>query len=73
MRKGNDETAKRRSIMLPDSFVKEMAEVREQIGAQSDSEVIRRAFKLYRRLIDEDKEITLKDRATGVQTRLEVI
>lgn len=73
MRRGNEEPVKKRSIMLPDSFVAEMAVVREQIGAQSDSEVIRRAFKLYRRLLGDDKEVRVKDRATGEEVRLEVL
>ena len=40
----------RRNIMLPESFVKKLREVREEIGAKSDSEVIRRAFKLLKKL-----------------------
>lgn len=38
--------------MLPQSYVDEMARVRELTGAQSDSEVIRRAFALYKKLVD---------------------
>ena len=74
MRKGNTDKVRRRSITLPDRFVAEMAEVREKIGAQSDSEVIRRAFKLFRRLvIDPDLEITVLDPKTGKETRIFII
>lgn len=54
MRKGNEGEGKARkhSIMLPDAFIEEMKQVRELIGAQSDSEVIRRAFTLYKRLLE---------------------
>lgn len=61
MRKGNNKEGRlrKRSILLPESFIKEMAEIRERIGAQSDSEVIRRAFNLYKKLIAMDGEITV--------------
>ncbi|MES2006968.1 MAG: hypothetical protein V4436_02555 [Patescibacteria group bacterium] len=70
-KKGNDDKAKRRrSIMLPQSYIDEMAKVREAIGAQSDSEVIRRAFKLYKQLVNPnigDIETTDKD---GKKTKI---
>lgn len=48
--------------MLPESFEADMAEVREKIGASSDSEVIRRAFRLYKKLMEFGGEIMLKHR-----------
>jgi hypothetical protein len=58
--------------MLPDSFIQEMAEIRELIGAQSDSEVIRRAFRLYKKLVEGTAEVTLTDKKTGIQKHLEL-
>ena len=55
MRKGNKDKVKRRSIMLPESIDKDMADIREKTGAQSDSEVLRRAFKLYKKYVDAGK------------------
>ena len=71
MRKANGDTLKRRSLMLPASFVDEMAELREKLGAQSDSEVIRKAFKLLKRLADDENEVILRDKEFGETTRVE--
>lgn len=75
MRKGNKNSVKRRSIMLPDSVVAEMAEIRERTGAQSDSEVLRRAFKLYQRLINtgDREKVIIEDIETGQQRQVELV
>lgn len=52
MRKGNRDSLRRRNLMFPESFDADIAEIRELISAQSDSEVLRRAFMLYKRLLD---------------------
>ena len=57
MRKGNKDKLKRRSIMLPESIDKHLAEIREKTGARSDSEVLRRAFKLYKKYVDDGKVV----------------
>lgn len=38
------------TLMLPESFVEQIEEVRIRIGAKSHSEVIRRAFALLKKL-----------------------
>ena len=74
MRKStNGSSLKRRSLMLPDSFDVDMAELRQKTGAQSDSEVIRRAFKLLKKLASEENEVILKDKKTGEIKHLEVL
>lgn len=65
MRKANGDTLKRRSLMLPASFDVDLAELRAKTGAQSDSELIRKAFKLLKVLANEQSEVILKDRTTG--------
>ena len=70
-RKVNDkEKLRRRSIMLPASFVDSMGEVRKQIGAKSDSEVIRRAFALYKKIVNPNVDVLLVDPKTGKQIKL---
>lgn len=61
--------------MLPDSVVAEMAEIRERTGAQSDSEVLRRAFKLYQRLINtgDREKVIIEDIETGQQRQVELV
>jgi len=69
MPKGNIDKVKRRSIMLPDSTIEDMAQIREETGAQSDSEVLRRAFKLYKKIVADvvrnGNELTITNRQTG--------
>lgn len=73
MRKANGDSLKRRSLMLPDSFLKDMAELRDKLGAQSDSEVIRRAFRLLKKLANEESELIVKNKVTGETKHLEVL
>ncbi len=74
MRVANKERSKRRSIMMSDSLVAEMAELREKMSAQSDSEVIRRALRLLKRLTnDPDLEIVVTDPKTGKAVQLLIV
>ena len=59
---------------MSDSLVAEMAELREKMSAQSDSEVIRRALRLLKRLTnDPDLEIVVTDPKTGKAVQLLIV
>ena len=59
--------------MLPESLDAEIAQIRELIGAQSDSEVIRRALKLFKRLANPDLEIIIIDPKVDKEIRLIIV
>lgn len=61
MRKSTNGGVVRRNLTLPKAVADEMDAVREATGAQSDSEVIRRAFRLYKHIMDSDGEFYTKD------------
>lgn len=61
MRKSTTGGVARRNITLPKNVVDEMEAVREQTGAQSDSEVLRKAFKLYKHVLDNGGHFYTKD------------
>jgi metal-responsive CopG/Arc/MetJ family transcriptional regulator len=53
MRKSTEGTTQqRRNLMFPETLAAELAEVRQKTGAQSDSEVLRHAFRLYKHLLE---------------------
>ena len=39
---------------MPASFVKKLAKLRKEIGAKSDAEVIRRALRIYEKLVKDE-------------------
>jgi hypothetical protein len=55
----------RRNILLPESSGETVTEIRRKTDAQSDSEVFRRALKLYDLLLDDNVEFVLKEKTTG--------
>lgn len=65
MRSGNAAKLVRRNLMLPDSFEARIAEIREKTEASSDSEVVRRALRLYEGLVKGEFEVTVRDKVTG--------
>lgn len=65
MRSGSAGKLVRRNLMLPDSFEARIAEIREKTEASSDSEVVRRALRLYEGLVKGEFELTRKDKVTG--------
>ena len=65
MREKGNTGVKRRSIMLPESVIKDLKIIRKKTGAQSDSEVLRRSFQLYKNLVMDQDEIILVDNKTG--------
>ncbi len=46
-----DNKKTRRNLMFPDNLAAQIAVVRRQTGAQSDSEVLSKAFDLYREIL----------------------
>jgi Arc/MetJ-type ribon-helix-helix transcriptional regulator len=71
MPKKND-PLKRRSVMLPESFDVDMEKLRAKIGASSDSEVIRRAFRLLKKIAAGDEPLYMKDQKTGKMIKVEL-
>lgn len=55
----------RRNVTLPKSVIETMAQIREETGAQSDSEVIRKACKLYKYIIDNGGDAYIRDKTSG--------
>lgn len=55
--------AKRRNLTLPDSSIARIAAIREKTEAASDSEVVRRALRLYESLLN--GEAVVQDAKTG--------
>mgnify|MGYP006908222391 CR=1 FL=1 len=63
MRKSTDGKLVRRHLTFPEPITEQMAEVRKLTGAQSDSEVLRLAFKLYRVVLEKcGGEFTITDK-----------
>ncbi len=60
MRIANGQRRVRVTIQLPDSYFKRLAAIRQKSDAASDSEVIRRALRLYERVFDEKVRIVGK-------------
>lgn len=54
---------RRRNLTLPDSSIARIAAIREQTEAASDSEVVRRALRLYESLLK--GEAVIQDKKTG--------
>jgi hypothetical protein len=63
MRKANGQRLVRKTIKLPDSCIERLAKVRRKSDAASDSEVIRRALRLYEMVFD--KDVRILDKKTG--------
>ena len=42
------------NLKMPASFVKKLAKLRKEIGAKSDAEVIRRALRIYEKLVKDE-------------------
>ena len=53
------------TIMVPKSFRKKLDDVKKEIGAKSDSEVIRRAFMLLKKLAYPDLKLPTKRKPRG--------
>ncbi len=51
MRNSTDSNLKRRNLTFPDNFVEDMAALRKKTGAQSDAELLRKAFRLYEHIV----------------------
>jgi hypothetical protein len=66
----NKDKSEKRTLMMPKSFIKDLAEIRLKTGATSDSEVIRRAFRLYKQLILDEKELVRIDPKTGEAVKI---
>jgi len=62
MRKSNEETLLRRNLMFPENFVEDIAELRRKTGAQSDSELLRRAFRVYEQIMKHDGTLFVRDK-----------
>jgi Arc/MetJ-type ribon-helix-helix transcriptional regulator len=52
---------KRRNLTLPDSSIARIASIRERTEAASDSEVVRRALRLYESLLKAEATVHDKD------------
>jgi Arc/MetJ-type ribon-helix-helix transcriptional regulator len=52
---------KRRNLTLPDSSIARIAAIRERTEAASDSEVVRRALRLYESLLKAEATVQDKD------------
>lgn len=65
MRESTNGGVVRRNVTLPRSVVDTMAQIREETGAQSDSEVIRQACKLYKYIIDNGGDAYIRDKSSG--------
>ncbi len=70
MRTANTERLVRRNIQLPDSYVRRVAAMRKKSDAASDSEVIRRALRLYEAVFDDSVELRIVDKKTGKEKQL---
>lgn len=70
---GSKDKARRRSIMLPDSSMKELVELRKKYGLKSDSEVIRYAFNLLKDIAANDGEFETVNRKTGQRKKRVII
>lgn len=68
-----DRKMKRHSIMLPESFINDLEELRKRLGAKSHSEVIRRAFKLFKKIAANDGEFETVDRKTGERKKRAIV
>jgi Arc/MetJ-type ribon-helix-helix transcriptional regulator len=53
--------AKRRNLSLPDTCIDRITAIREKTDAASDSEVVRRAIKLYEVILSDRAKIVLQD------------
>lgn len=65
LRKSTTGGVVRRNITLPENVADTMAKIREETGAQSDSEVIRQACKLYKYILDNGGEAFIRDKVSG--------
>jgi Arc/MetJ-type ribon-helix-helix transcriptional regulator len=61
---------KRYNLTLPESTVERIATIREETEASSDSEVVRRAIRLYERLLKDSVEIVIQDKTGNKHTVL---
>jgi hypothetical protein len=61
---------KRYNLTLPESTVERIATIREETEASSDSEVVRRAIRIYERLLKDSVEIVIQDKAGNKHTVL---
>ena len=61
MRETVSKPPKRRNLTLPETSVARIAAIREQTEAASDSEVVRRALRLYESLLRAEATVHDKD------------
>lgn len=61
---GASAKVKRRNVTLPDSSIARIAAIREKTEATSDSEVIRRALRLYESLLQAEAVVQDKEGKT---------
>ena len=65
MRVSGRNQIRRRNVSLPANYLEKIATIREQTDAASDSEVIRRALRIYEGLLKDSVELIVRDRETG--------
>lgn len=67
---GSKNNLQRRNLTLPDSCVERIANIRTRTEAASDSEVVRRAIRLYEVLLNDSTEVFVREKATGKEKAL---